>query len=176
MFDGFYKRKDAEAVELEEKLDKDLLEQMLFALKDESFYTDPDSLALYCKVDLTVREPNKPILYLDRCYDVLHRLQDCAEESLMNEYDPSKRAKKYIKALRNLSLSTQVSLFSVESKKHRIQRLAGDIDTEIFVLLTRFRISACQLLKEIFESYDIRVYPKLIKGISAILSTAKYSV
>lgn len=165
------RRKDPEEIELEEKLDKDLLEGLMYRLKDEPFYLEQDRIKELAKVDLTVRMIPAPLIQMDDCYDVLHQLQDGAEESLMSEYEPSKKAKKYILALRRLSLVAQVDLFSIESKKKRIQKLSGDMDSEVFALLTRFRLSVYSVLHEIFDVYDIRVYPKLkeavIKGLKA---------
>lgn len=171
MFRRLFGRKDPQDIELEEKLDKDLLEELIFRLKDEPFYLEHDRVKELARVDLTVRMIPAPLVEIDRCYKLLHQLQDGAEECLTNQYDPSKKAKKYILALRQLSLSAQFDLFSIENKKKRIQKLAGDMDSEVFALLTGFRLSVLSLLKEVFEVYDIRVFPKLkaavIKGLKA---------
>jgi hypothetical protein len=171
MFKFLFGRKDPQDIELEEKLDKDLLEGLIYRLKDEPFYLEQDKVKELAKVDLTFKIHPAPLVHIDSCYELLHQLQDSTEESLTSEYDPSKKAKKYILALRQLSLTTQFDLFSIESRKRRIQKIVGDMDSEVFALLTRFRLSVYSVLHEIFDVYDIRVYPKLKAAVTKGLKT-----
>jgi hypothetical protein len=164
MFDLFNKDKtDPELLEIEEKLDKDLLEQLLYEFKDKRFYTESRSAATMAQVDLNDRSGCKELLHIDRFYEVLGHVEDTVDKYLMTEYNPSKKATRMIKSLRKCSLDAQVALFTLYKKKNRKQILKDNIDADVFVAIAEFKVSVCRVLNDIFETYDIRVYPQFRK-------------
>lgn len=155
MFDFLKNEKDPDSLEIELKLDKDLLEQMLYEFKDEKFYVDPRSAADLAQVDLSTNE----LKNIERFYEVLVHCEECADMFLLNEYKPSKNVLKLIKSIRKASLNCQVALFTLFRKKNRNVQLKGNIDSEVFVAIAEFKVNVCNILHEIFETYDINVYP-----------------
>jgi hypothetical protein len=155
MFDFFNSEKDLDSLEIELKLDRDLLEQMLYEFKDEDFYLEPNSAFEMAEVDVTDGE----LLYIDDFYFVLDHAEVTADMFLYNEYRPSKKVINLIKSLRKASLSAQLALFTLFKKKKRIKKLTENIDSEVFMTIAEFKMSVCNILHEIFETYDINVYP-----------------
>jgi FMN phosphatase YigB (HAD superfamily) len=155
MFNLFKREKDPELVEVEHKLDKDFLEQMLYEFKDATFYQNHDMQNQLSSVDLSSGE----LLYIDDVYDIFFHAEETIDQFLINEYRPSKEVLEWLKDLRTASLYAQATLFKLTRKKGRIQQLLKDIDFEVYLIVATFRSVFTRIFHEIFESYDIRVYP-----------------
>ena len=155
MFDLFKNKKDLDSLEIERKLDQDLLEQMLYEFKDEDFYLEFNAAFEMAQVD----EIDGELLYIDDFYFVLDHAEETADMFLYNEYRPSKKVITLIKSLRKASLSAQFALFTLFKNKKRIKKLKENVDSEVFVTIAEFKVTVCNILHEIFETYDINVYP-----------------
>lgn len=155
MFDFLKRKPDADSLEIERKLDQDLLEQMLFEFKDERFYNESDFAYPMAQIDLT----NGELVNIDDFYEVLIHLEEAVDLVQFTEYNPSKKVRKLFKRLRRASVSAQMTLFTLTKKKNRRVKLKGNIDTDVYRTIIEFQLSVWSILHDIFESYDIRVYP-----------------
>lgn len=173
MFNLFKREKDPELVEVEYKLDKDFLEQMLYEFKDTEFYHNLKMQNQLSSVDLSSGE----LLYIEDVYEILFHAEETIDQFLINEYRPSKEVMEWLKELRTASLYAQATLFKLTRKKGRIQQLLEDIDFEVFLTIAGFRAVFCRIFHEIFETYDIRVYPTFRQTINdaMLLSKSRYS-
>lgn len=155
MFDFFKSKPDADSLEIERKLDQDLLEQMLFEFKDEDFYNESDIAYQMAQIDLNSGE----LVNIEDFYEVLIHLDEAVDLVQFTEYKPSKKVLDLFKRLRKASVSAQVTLFSMFKKKNRPVKLAGNVDSDVYRTIIEFQMSVWSILHDIFEFYDIRVYP-----------------
>lgn len=165
---SFWKNRqlDEESAELEFKLDKDLLEQMLHEFKNEDFYVNTHSAIKMSQVNMSDRGMVKDLIHMDELDSLLCHVEETADNFLFSEYKPSKRASSLIKALRKASLNAQIALFTLLRKQNRIQKLKGSMDADVFVTVAEFKVTVCKIFNEIFDTYDIRVYPVFRKKTS----------
>jgi hypothetical protein len=159
MFDIFKGQQDPDSLEIERKLDQDLLEQMLYQFKDEEFYNETKVSSSMAQVDLK----NGELVNIDDFYEVLIHIEQTVDMLQFTEYKPSKHVMKIFDRLRKASISAQVTIFALIKKKNRMIRAMGNIDSDVYSTITEFHRSVCTILHEIFESYDIRVYPTFRK-------------
>ena len=155
MFDFLKRKPDDDSLEIERKLDLDLLEQMLFEFKDEVFYHESDMASEMAQVDLS----NGDLVNIEDFYQVLYHLEETVDSALLTEYKPSKKVLELFKRLRRASFGAQMSLFAMFKKKKRTVKLKGNMDSDVYRTIIEFQVSVWTILHDIFETYDIRVYP-----------------
>jgi hypothetical protein len=86
MFDIFKGQQDPDSLEIERKLDQDLLEQMLYEFKDEEFYNETKVSSSMAQVDLK----NGELVNIDDFYEVLIHIEQTVDMLQFTEYKPSK--------------------------------------------------------------------------------------
>lgn len=169
MINLFKREKDPELVEVEYKLDKDFLEQMLYEFKDEGFYQNLSRQNELSSVDLSTGE----LRFIEDVYEILIHAEETLDQFLINEYRPSREVMDWLRELRTASLYAQANLFKLTRKKGRIQQLLKEIDFEVFLIIAAYRSVFCRIFHEIFETYDIRVYPAFRQMIKDSMSHSR---
>lgn len=159
MFNFFKEKNDPESLEVVRKLDQDLFEQLLFEFKDEDFYFNHRSPVNLAQIDMSDPQPVKRLTKIEEIDAVFIHAEDMANMFLVNEYQPSKQTLTLINNLRRTSIETQLALYALLNKKNRRQIIRGSLDFEVSVILTHFKTRIFLIFYEIFETYDIRVYP-----------------
>ena len=159
MFNFFKEKNDPESLEVVRKLDQDLFEQLLFEFKDEDFYFNHRSPINLAQIDMSDPQPVKRLIKIEEIDAVLIHAEDMANMFLINEYQPSKKTLTLINNLRKISLKSQIALYALLNKKNRKQVIRGSLDFEVSLMLTHFKSAIFLIFHEIFETYDIRVYP-----------------
>ena len=164
------RHKDEESSEIVYKLDKDLLEDMIYEFKNEDFYFDQQSTVTMSQVNLSSRSLVKKLIHIEELTSLICNVEYRSGEFLLCEYIPSREAMNMIKYLRKASLNAQNALTPLLKNKKRIQKLNGSMDVEVFEIIAAFKLGVCKAFKEIFDAYDIQVYPEFRKKVQDTLA------